>query len=64
MTIKKWFTVSEYVDMDTGEILEKKIFTKEYYKVKTIKKIEINENNGIRKYIHECKHRGQGRLEL
>jgi hypothetical protein len=62
MTITKWYTISEYVDINTGEIIDKKIAMKKYIKIKTIKKTEINENIGIIKYITECKENGQTKL--
>jgi len=61
-TIKKWYTTSENVDQETGEIITKKIFENEYYKTKTERKIEINENYGIIKYINIGRNRYQQRL--
>jgi hypothetical protein len=61
--IKKWFTISEWVDIETGEILAKEII-KDYYKIQTTKKIEINGNQGIIKYTNECRNIKQQRLEL
>jgi hypothetical protein len=61
--ISKWYTISEWIDIETGEILHKKVI-KNYYKIKTIKKIEINENSGIIKYTNECRNINQQRLEL
>lgn len=61
-TIKKWYTVSEYVDISTGELLSRKEVEKNYYKLMTIRKVEITENHGIIKYITECRKTGQTRL--
>jgi hypothetical protein len=61
--ISKWYTISEWIDVETGEILHKEVI-KNYYKIKTTKKIEINENQGIIKYTNECRNIGQRKLEL
>jgi len=61
-TLKKWYTESQYVDIETGEIITKQQYENEYYKVKTNRKIEITDNYGIIKYITECRARNQTRL--
>jgi hypothetical protein len=61
--ITKWFTISEWVDIETGELLHKEII-KDYYKIQTTKKIEINGNQGIIKYTNECRNIRQQKLEL
>ena len=58
----KWFTISEYVDIETGELINRNQYEKDYYKIKITKKIEFNENNGITKYITECRRTKQTRL--
>lgn len=58
----KWYTIAEYVDIETGELINKKEYKKNYYKIKINKKIEIKENHGIIKYITECKEHRQTRL--
>lgn len=58
----KWFTISEHVDIETGEIITKKEFEKNYYKVGITKKTEINENNGIIKYTTESRRTNQTRI--
>ena len=63
MKITKWYTISEWIDVETGEILHREVI-KDYYKIKTTKKIEINENQGIIKYTNECRNIGQQRLKL
>ena len=61
--IKKWYTISEWVDIETGEILHKQVI-KDYYKINTKKTLEINENTGIIKYTNECRNIRQTKLEL
>jgi len=58
----KWYTMTEYVDIETGELISKSEYEKNYYKIKNNKKIEITENHGIIKYITECRQHGQKRL--
>jgi hypothetical protein len=62
MKINKWYTISEYVDIETGEIINKLKHSKEYYTIKKTKKIEIHENYGTIKYIYECRNKGQTRI--
>jgi hypothetical protein len=63
-TLKKWYTTSEFVDVDTGELINKKEFEKDYHKIQTTRKIEIKEDYGIIKYLHECRSTRQTRLKL
>lgn len=61
----KWFTVSEYVDIETGELIPKSEIENGIYYIKNkTKSHEINEqqNYGIRKFINECKRTGQTKL--
>lgn len=58
----KWFTISEHIDEETGEIITPREFKKEYYKIETIKKIEKNESSGIIKYQHIGRNLRQGKL--
>ena len=37
-TIKKWYTMTEYVDIETGELITKTKFEKEYYKTNSTRK--------------------------
>lgn len=63
--IQKWFTESEYVDIETGEIIKKyQVETKEYYITNKSLKYEFDEIRkiGIRKYINECRTTGQTKL--
>ena len=60
--INKWYTTTEYVDTETGEIINKEKYKKEYYKINSTKKIEIHENYGTIRYINECKPTRQKRL--
>jgi len=62
--VKKWYSVSEYVDQETGEIITKNEFTKNYYKVKNTKKYEINGTNGTIKHCTECRKHGQERIKF
>ena len=62
MKINKWYTQTEFVDIETGEIIRKSVFEKEYYKIKINKKIQINGNNGTITYQYECRPTRQGRL--
>jgi hypothetical protein len=53
--------MTEYVDIETGEIITKEKFLKEYYKVNLTKKTEINGNYGTIKYTNECRSTRQTR---
>ena len=59
----KWTSISIYVDDETGEVLSKKAFAKEYYIVSKsiIKKLE-NETAGIVSITNRCRKSRQ--LEL
>lgn len=65
--INKWYTISEYVDTETGELIEKKQIENKEYKIrnKTIK-YEINneQHYGTRKITNECTRNEQTRMEL
>lgn len=54
-----WITVSDYVDIETGEIIKK---NKDYITIRKHKKVEINGNFGIIKYTHECEKTRQQKL--
>lgn len=59
----KWITLTEYVDVETGEILTKSEKERSYYTTgKSHKKIEENGNYRIKKYIYECRRNGQQKL--
>jgi hypothetical protein len=62
-TIKKWYTESQWIDIETGEILKKDQY-KEYYKTNQTRKIEITGTYGIIKYITECRPRNQTRFNF
>lgn len=64
MKITKWYTTTEWVDIETGEIISKDIAMNEYYVTNKTKKTELNENYGIIKYINECRRRNQQKLGL
>lgn len=61
---RKWVTITEYVDLETGEVIPKATMEREYYKVRSTPKYEENENYRIRKYTTECRRNGQQKLEL
>lgn len=55
-----WFSISEYVDIDTGEVLDKKMATsKQYIIIKKTKKHEVNNTTGTVYIINECRKSGQ-----
>lgn len=68
--IEKWITISEYVDLLTGEIITKSKYEREYYKIRSSKKIEIKETiikrevktYGYVKYTTECRKKQQLQL--
>lgn len=62
MTKLKWTSTSQYVDVDTGEILTKKEVKENYKVIKTIKKIEHGTEYGYIKYTNECRKSTQGKL--
>lgn len=66
----KWFTIVEYIDIDTGEIITKSLCEREYIRLRKNKKIEIIEKleknekikSGLIKYTYECERNKQLRL--
>lgn len=65
--IKKWYTITEIIDVETGEILKKEqITSKEYRILKKTQKYEINteRNFGTRIITWECKINEQQRFEF
>lgn len=59
----KWYTVQEYIDKDTGEIISKSLKEREYIvQKKEIKYEKSNEIYGIKKIINECEKNRQIRL--
>lgn len=58
----KFYSESTYVDIETGEIITKSKFEREYYKIRSNKKTIINENHGIIKHTIECRRNGQQKL--
>lgn len=68
--VTKWRSISEYVDLETGEIITKNVFEKSYYKVRSSKKTIIEEviinqeklNYGTIKHTTECRRRNQRSL--
>lgn len=60
--IKKWYTESEYVNLETGEQINKNEIENNYIIIRKKIKYEINnrgynntEQIGIRKIINECR---------
>lgn len=60
----KWRTKSQYVDIQTGEIITESEYKRNYIKIKTTKNTHINEKYGIREFTHECERNRQTKLEL
>ena len=59
----RWLTESIYVDVETGEIINKnRLQNGEYIKVKSNTKIKTNDNNKSKTITTECKPSGQGRI--
>lgn len=63
-TPRKYYTISEYVDIDTGEIISKNQYEREYYKIKTTKTYENDESKTIIRYTSECRNRNQTRIKF
>lgn len=56
----KWYSITEYVDISTGEIISKNEYQRKGYKtIKISKTIKIEKNNGIIKYSRECEKNRQ-----
>lgn len=55
--VKDWKSSSEYVDIDTGEIITKRKALRDYQILNKSKKVEINKNNGtgLIRYTNECR---------
>lgn len=68
--VKKWYTTVEYIDIETGEIITKSMYKREYETLKKTKKVEIVEiiinqeiiKHGQIKWQNECVRRRQLRL--
>ena len=60
--VKKWYSMSEYVDNETGELISKSLVEREYIIIKKSKKYEINGSNGIIKWLNECERNRQKKL--
>lgn len=51
----KWYSVTEFVDISTGEIITKSKYEREkYITIKINKSYKIEKNHGIIKYSREC----------
>jgi hypothetical protein len=64
--MKKWITVSEFVDIDTGEMLNFKYAESlKRYNYRIINKIKkYNHEQKITKIINECRHTGQREIKF
>jgi hypothetical protein len=62
---KKWYTVSQYVDVETGELLSKSQIERErWVKVGSSYEIEYNDNYNTKKYTNEYERNRQTRIEF
>tara|TARA_B100000768_G_C10921453_1_gene225827 strand:- start:35 stop:280 length:246 start_codon:yes stop_codon:yes gene_type:complete len=56
----RWITKSEYVNVETGEIISKqRVLNSEFYKLKQTVNYESSNRGKIRNLINECKETGQ-----
>ena len=56
----KWYSITEYIDISTGEIISKSEYEREkYITIKINKTYKINKDNGIIKYSRECEKNRQ-----
>lgn len=63
MSQKKWFSATEYVDVETGELITKSKYEREYYKTgKSATTITENEKYRIKSIRFECRPNKQGKL--
>lgn len=61
----KWYTITTYVDKETGEVLTKSQTEREYYNVKeTETKTEYNGNTAIKKITKICEKSRQTKFEF
>lgn len=59
----QWFTESEFVDIETGEIItQEKIKKLEYIIIKKTKHATVNNSTGIVKITNQCRRTGQLKL--
>ena len=59
---KRWVTISEYVDIETGELITKSKYEREYYMIKKTKKVTENDKYRIITFTNECRPKGQTKL--
>lgn len=59
--MKQWLTLTEYVSLETGEIITKSEKEREYYTVKKVRTIdtESNEKYNFIKWQYHCRRNGQ-----
>lgn len=58
----KWTSKTEYVDVETGEVITKSLAEREYIKKRSTKFTIIQNNNGTIKWITECERNRQQKL--
>lgn len=51
----KWKTISTYIDVDTGEIIEKEIAQEQYTIIHKNKKHNVHRKTGITTITYECR---------
>lgn len=70
--VHKWISTTDYVDLQTGEIITKSEYERDYYKVRNTQKKEIKEvtikneklNYGYVRNTTECRKHGKTRLQF
>ena len=61
----KWYSLSEYVDVETGELFDKATFLREFYvKINKVTKTEYKDGYNIRKVTYECERNRQQRIKF
>lgn len=59
----RWITKSEYVNIETGEIISKqRVLNSEFYKLKQQVNYECSKDQRIKNLINECRETGQTKL--
>ena len=64
----RWTTKSEFIDIDTGEVLpyynEKQLKYTDYIIINKTKKTKVHEKNGTITRTNFCKHTGQRKINF
>lgn len=58
----RWRTISEYVDKETGEVIDEKEVRKNYTIIKKTKHSHVHRTTGITTITNECRRSKQGKL--